>query len=219
MRLRRPGAVATCAALLSWLIAIAPEARADDAVNSAQSDLLYVSREMAGVQSAIEHAKTERQTEEQRLANGELLYRMKVYQRAVVVLSEILEEFPNTPSYPDALWLRGETYYAAHDYLSARRDYKALVDHGNEPRYQTYFGRALARLVDVALRLNDPPELLAPIFEKFNQVPPTQVDAGLLYAKGKAYYRQGSFNDATQSSRRSLMGPSMRIRRRISAVS
>ena len=40
--------------------------------------------------------------------------------RAIVLLSEILEEFPNTPSYPDALWLRGETYYAAHDYLAAR---------------------------------------------------------------------------------------------------
>ena len=108
---------------------------------------------MAGVQSAVEKAKAERQTPEQRLANGELLYRMNDYARAIVVLSEILEEFPNTPSYPDALWLRGETYYAAHDYLAARRDYRALVDRGNEPRFQAYFGKALARLVDVALRL------------------------------------------------------------------
>ena len=196
MRLRRLGAVTLCAALI-WGVSL--DARADDAVGSAQTDLLYVSRQMAGIQSAIEHAKTERQTPEQRLANGELLFRMRDYQRAVVVLSEILEEFPNTPSYPDALFLRGETYYAAHDYLAARRDYKALVDQGNDPRYQTYFGRSLARLVDVALRLNDPPETLAPVFEKFNQVPPAQLDAGLMYAKGKAYYRQGSYNDATQA--------------------
>jgi len=147
----------------------------------------------------VNRATTERQTPEQRLANGELLYRMKDYGRATVVLSEILEEFPNTPSYPDALWLRGETYYAAHDYLAARRDYRALVDRGTEPRFQAYFGKALARLVDVALRLNDPPETLAPIFEKLNQVPPAQVDAALLYAKGKAYFRQGSWNDAMQA--------------------
>ena len=108
-----------------------------------------------------------------------------------MVLSEILEEFPNTPSYPDALWLRGETYYAQRDYLAARRDYRELVDHGSEPRFETYFGKALARLVDVSLRLNDPPETLAPIFEKFNQVPPAQVDAALLYAKGKALLPPG----------------------------
>ncbi|HEX8793920.1 MAG TPA: tetratricopeptide repeat protein [Polyangiaceae bacterium] len=194
MRTWRFGAVVTSAALLSW--GLARDARADDATSAAQADLTYVGRNMATVQSAVDRAKAEKQTPEQRLANGELLFRMNDYQRAIVVLSEIMEEFPNTPSYPDALWLRGETYYAMHDYLSARRDYKALVDRGNEPRFQTYFGRSLARLVDVAVRLNDPPETLAPIFEKFNQVPPAQIDAGLLYAKGKAYYHQGSYNDS-----------------------
>lgn len=194
MRAWRLGAVVTSAALLSW--GLARDARADDGTSAAQADLTYVGRNMATVQSAVDRSKAEQQTPEQRLANGELLYRMNDYQRAIVVLSEIMEEFPNTPSFPDALWLRGETYYAMHDYLSARRDYKALVDRGNEPRFQAYFGRSLARLVDVAIRLNDPPETLAPIFERFNQVPPAQVDAGLLYAKGKAYYHQGSYNDA-----------------------
>jgi tetratricopeptide (TPR) repeat protein len=194
VRVWRFGAVVTSVALLSW--GFARDARADDATSAAQGDLTYVGRNMANVQAAVDRAKGARMTAEQRLANGELLYRMNDYQRAIVVLSEIMEEFPNTPSYPDALWLRGETYYAMHDYLSARRDYRSLVDHGNEPRFQAYFGRSLARLVDVAVRLNDPPETLAPIFEKFNQVPPAQIDAGLIYAKGKAYFHQSSFNDA-----------------------
>jgi tetratricopeptide (TPR) repeat protein len=196
VRRARIGAAGAAAALV-WSLALDARAGSDDAVASAQSDLLYVSRQVGGVEAAIAAVKAERQTPEQRLANGELLYRMKDYNRANVVLSEILEEFPNTPSYPDALWLRGEAYYASHDYLAARRDYKALVERGSEPRFQLYFGRALARLVDVSLRLNDPPESLAPIFEKFNQVPPAQIDAGLLYAKGKAFFRQGSWNDAT----------------------
>jgi tetratricopeptide (TPR) repeat protein len=189
--------VAAACVALAW--AFARDARAEDAVTSARNDLVYVSRQMAGVQAVVEKTRLERQSPEQRLANGELLYRMNDYGRAVVVLSEILEEFPNTPSYPDALWLRGETYYAAHDYLAARRDYKMLVERGNEPRFQAYFGKSLARLVDVALRLNDPPETLAPIFDKFNQVPPAQVDAALLYAKGKAYFHQGAYNDAVSA--------------------
>jgi tetratricopeptide (TPR) repeat protein len=196
VRLARFGAAFGGAAFV-W--ALATEARADDPVSSAQSELVRVSREVSGVQAVVDRAKGERQTPEQRLANGELLYRSNDFGRAIVLLSEILEEFPNTPSYPDALWLRGETYYAAHDYLAARRDYNALVSRGNERRFQVYFGRALARLVDVVLRVNDPPEALAPIFEKFNQVPPAQVDAALLYAKGKAYYKQASWNDAARA--------------------
>jgi tetratricopeptide (TPR) repeat protein len=197
VKLGRLGVNVSCVALGFAAWAFAGDARADDAVSSARDDLVYVGRQMAGVQSAVDKVRTEQQTPEQKLANGELLYRMNDYGRAIVVLSEILEEFPNTPSYPDALWLRGETYYAAHDYLAARRDYRAIVDRGSEPRFQAYFGKGLARLVDVALRLNDPPETLAPIFEKFNQVPPAQIDAALLYAKGKAYFHQGSYNDAT----------------------
>jgi tetratricopeptide (TPR) repeat protein len=191
----RLGAVTAVAAVV-WAFGSEARASSDDAVHAAQSALVSVGREIAGVQSVIERAKGERQSAEQRLANGEILYRTNDFGRAIVVLSEILEEFPNTPSYPDALWLRGETYYASHDYLAARRDYAAIVARGDEHRFQTYFGRALARLVDVALRLNDPPESLAAIFEKFNQVPPAQIDAGLLYAKGKAYFRQGSWNEA-----------------------
>ena len=203
MKLARAGAAASCAALV-WAFALNAYAGPDDAVSSAQNDLTAVSREMAGVQSAVEKAKAQKLTPEQRIANADLLFGMKDYQRALVVLSEVIEEYPNTPNYADALWHRGEVYYAAHDYLSARRDYRAIVDRGNEPRFQTYFGKALARLVDVSLRVNDPPETLAPIFDKFNQVPPAQIDAGLLYAKGKAYFRQGSFNDATQAFTQSI---------------
>ena len=103
-----------------------------------------------------------------------------------------------TPSYPDALWLRGETYYASHEYLSARRDYRALVDTAASPRFQVYFGRALARLVDVSLRIDDLAGL-DEVFAKLGQVPPAQVDAGLNYAKGKAYYAKRDYTNAQQA--------------------
>lgn len=201
MSLKRPRAAASVGALVVALAALADDAAAssEEAIGTAQGELAYVSQNLANVQSAVAVAKTQKQTPEQRLANGELLYRMGDYDRATVVLSEILEEFPDTPSYPDALWLLGETYYARRDYLAARRDYNLLVNRGSEPRFQAYFGRALARLVDVSLRLDEPPESLAPIFEKFNQVPPAQVDAALLYAKGKAYFRRGAWSESGQA--------------------
>ncbi len=195
-RLKRFEAAASLAVLV-WAFATDARASSGDAIGSAQADVAYVGNNMAGVQTAVSRAKTERRGPEQRLSDGELLYRTNDYSRAIVVLSEILEEYPDTASYPDALWLRGETYYASHDYLAARRDYRALVDRGNEPRFQAYLGKALARLVDVVLRVNDPPESLAIVFQKLNQVPPAQVDAGLQYAKGKAYFHESAWNDAT----------------------
>ena len=137
-------------------------------------------------------------TVEQRLANGEILFRTKDYGRAGVLLSEIIEEFPDTPSYPDALFLRGETYFSSHEYLSARRDFRQLVQRGAEPRFQSYLGKALARLVDVSIRVNDLAGL-DEVFARLGQVPPSLVDAGLTYAKGKAYYAKTDYGDATQA--------------------
>jgi tetratricopeptide (TPR) repeat protein len=191
----RIGAALSGVALVGSLASNA-YANPDEAVSTAQADLSYAGSNLNTVQTAVIEARAGRETAEKKVANGELLYRMKDYDRAALILGEVIEEFPNTPSYPDALWLRGETYYASHDYLAARRDYRALVDRGTDPSFQTYFGRALSRLVDVVLRLDEPPQALAAFFDKFNLVPPSQVDAGLLYAKGKAYYRQGSWNDA-----------------------
>jgi tetratricopeptide (TPR) repeat protein len=177
-------------------IAHAADGDADGA--KAQQEVNAVANEGNNVQSVIEKARGERYTVEQRLANGELLYRTKDYPRATVVFSEILEEFPDTPSYVDALWLRGETFYAQKEYLSARRDYRQIVDKSNEPRFNPYLGRALARLVDVCLRINDI-QGLDEVFTKLNQVPPHQVDAGLHYARGKASYFKKDYSGASSS--------------------
>lgn len=182
-------------AVSTTIAGVESTARAADAdadANRAQSEVTSVERESSGVQAAIERARAARYTVEERLANGELLYRTKDYARAAVVFSEILEEFPNTPSYPDALWLRGETFYEQKEYLSARRDYRELVLHGQEPRFNPYLPKALARLIDVCLRIDDI-KGLEEVFAKIDQLPPAQVDAALLYAKGKGLYFRGDY--------------------------
>lgn len=171
---------------------------ADADVESAQNEINAVSHEVGNVQAAVTRAQSAQLTVEQRLAGGEMLYRSGQYERAIVVFSEIIEGFPNTPAQPDAMWLRGETFYAGEDYLSARRDYKQLVERGNEPRFQPYLPKALARLVDVSLRIGDLSGL-DEVFAKLSMVPPAMVDAGLNYAKGKAYYAKKMYPDAAQA--------------------
>lgn len=167
----------------------AGEVRADSGAraSNAQHQVDAAAGQVSSVQSAVRRAKGARLSPIQRLANGELLYRTKDYERASVVFSELIEEHPGTPAAAEALWLRGETYYASKELLSARRDYRAMVDRGSDPRHARFFTRALARLIDVSIRLDDTAELQA-LFQRIEQVPPSQVDASLRYAQGKALY-------------------------------
>jgi tetratricopeptide (TPR) repeat protein len=199
MKRRAPRASAIVVASAAFIQGFSPAlawAGANDELSNAQTEVAAVDREASTVSGAVKQAEAERLTPEQRVANGELLYRSKDYARASVVFSEILEEFPDTPSYPDALWLRAETYYASHEYLAARRDYKQLVDRGTEARFNPYFARALARMVDVSLRVQDL-KGLDDVFARLGQVPPAQVDAGFNYAKGKAYFARKAYANAS----------------------
>jgi tetratricopeptide (TPR) repeat protein len=170
----------------------------EQALSAAQTEVQAVTREAPSVEAAIVKAKGDELSVEARLANGEILFRTKDYEHAGVVLSEIIEAYPNTPSYPDALYLLGETYYASHEYLSSRRAFREVVTKGTDPRFQPYLGRSLARLVDIALRINDLTGL-DEIFAHFGEVPPALVDAGLTYAKGKAYYARQDYGSAQQA--------------------
>ena len=192
----RRGSVSALLLVLS--VAGVAHAGPDEQISSAQHEVSAVTAESQNVQGVIEKAKADQITVEQRIANGELLYRTKDYDRAEVVFSEVVDNYPNTPAYVDALWLRGETFYASKQYLSARRDYRAIVKRGSEPRFQPYVGKAIARLVDVSVRVNDVASL-DEVFQNLGLVPPSQVDAALLYAEGKAYYLKQDY--ATASSK------------------
>ena len=201
-----------CVSLLALTVAASLEGRAfagpEESATTAQGEVQAADRESGSVQSVVQRTQSQLVTVEQRLANGELLYRTAVapnsksraedLARAELVLSEIVEGFPDTRNASDAMFLRGESYYAGEEYLSARRDYRTIVDKGNDPRYQQYVGRAVARLVDVAIRLQDFASL-DEVFQKMNQVPPSQVDAALTYARGKAYYFKKDYANANSS--------------------
>src|SRR5262249_26244049 len=123
----------------------------------------------------------------------------KDYNRAITVLNEVLESFPDHPTaYPDALALLGEAYFRSKQYYSARRSFKEIVDKSGDPRFVSYVGKALGRLVDVTMRIKDYDKLDA-IFASINKVPPGAVSSGLAYAKGKGLFARKDFGGARSS--------------------
>lgn len=170
-------------------------ATAADDLTRAARDIENVSRDSRGVDAAMARAKAAQPSLEARLASADLLFHSKDYERAAVIFGEIIEEAPGTLSEGDARYLRGETYYAAQEYLSARRDFRAIVESGSESRYSRYAGKSLARLIDISVRTGDL-DKLDELFSRINQLPPAQVDSAIQYARGKALYVRGDYGQA-----------------------
>lgn len=138
-------------------------------------------------------------TPEKRIAEGDLLLRAKDYERAIHVLSQVIElhrqgQVPPA-AHADALLLLGEGYFADGQFLSSRREYRELLDHGSQSAYTPYAGRALSRLVDVALQTGNPQDL-DEVFTRMQSLPSTDASGSLQYARGKAFFARGQFAEA-----------------------
>lgn len=174
-------------------------ADADSAVQSATSAINSVSQGLGSIQQAIQKSKGQERTAAQRIADAQLLLGSKDYARAANVLNEVIEKYPdNTTALPDAMNLLGETYFRSHQYLSARRVFRQIVARGDEGRFGVYQAKALGRLVDVALRTKDYSSL-DEIFASMNRVPPSSVNSGLAYARGKGLFAKKDFSGAKTS--------------------
>jgi tetratricopeptide (TPR) repeat protein len=135
-------------------------------------------------------------TPAERVAAGDMLLRNKDYDRAVETLSKVLELYRQgkapEAAYADASLLLGETYMSTKQYLSARRHYREILDSGARSPYDGYVGKALSRLVDIALRTDDLSGLDY-VFERLPRLPTTDRTGSLAYARAKALYAKKDY--------------------------
>ncbi|GAC1352251.1 MAG: hypothetical protein NVSMB1_13270 [Polyangiales bacterium] len=128
---------------------------------------------------------------EQMIADGDLLFRLHDHQRAILVFSQIIEKYPNNkPAFAEAVYRAGEALYASRDFLSARTKFRQVADHAREAEYRPYSSRAVARLVDIAMRVDDSRDSKSAdeVLARIAALSPGDVDSTILYAKGKALY-------------------------------
>ncbi len=182
-------------AVISLLASAAPASalEPDQAYANAQQQIQQVAGGLATIQAAVQKAKQQERSAEQRIADAVLLMGSKDYPRATNLLNEVIEKYPNHPTaFPDAMNMLGEVYFRSKQYLSARRVFKQIVDRGSETRFAQYQAGALGRLVDVALRLKELSELDA-IFASMARVPSGAASSALSYARGKGLFAKSDF--------------------------
>ncbi|HKY37433.1 MAG TPA: tetratricopeptide repeat protein [Polyangiaceae bacterium] len=135
-------------------------------------------------------------TPAERVAAGDMLLRNKDYDRAIEALSKVLELYRQgkapEAAFADASLLIGEGYMATKQYLSARRHFREILDNGARSPYDGFVGKALSRLVDIALRTDDLPGLDY-VFERLARLPATDRSGSLAYARAKALYAKKDY--------------------------
>jgi tetratricopeptide (TPR) repeat protein len=138
-------------------------------------------------------------TAAQRVAAGDLLLRTGDYDRAVETLSKVLELYRrgevSEDACADATFLIAEAYFQSSQYQSARRHFREIFDKASQSAFQSYAGRSISRLVDIALRTNDL-DSLDYVFAHLASLPVTDANGSLAYARAKALFARHSLNDA-----------------------
>ncbi len=126
---------------------------------------------------------------ERRLTDGELYFRLQDYLRASIIFTNIVENYPGTRSYPDALFYLGESLYQAGDLLGARTRFRSLLDRAEQPGFGPYVQRTLGRLIEIAIRLRDF-DGVEGYFQQLSRLPSTEVEATNAYYRAKYLYNR-----------------------------
>ncbi len=127
----------------------------------------------------------------ERLIDGENFYRLKDYQRASVIFLDIIESYPQSPVYPDALFLFADSQFLSRDYFGARDWFKRLLDDIGRPGMSRFRQKAIERLIEIAIHVDDY-EGIDVYFQQLGQTP----DAEARYVKGKYLFFRGDSDGA-----------------------
>ena len=157
-------------------------------MSAAGNEVSSIEAQSARLASTLERAATgtgrPAVSVEDRFAEAELLYRLRDYARSAVLFTDIVENHTDSPAYPQSLFLLGDALYQAGDRYGARTRLREVMRHITEPTFRPFVQRALGRLIEIAIRLNDYAGV-DEYFRQLGQIPPSEVEGQTAYIRGK----------------------------------
>ena len=183
------------AAWLAWLastpgwLLLLPALGAAQAIAPTLHDLADIEGDVAQLRhSPLRRAQTLSPTYvEERLADGELFYRLQDYVRASVIFTDIVDNYPQHRAYGDALFLLGDSLFRAGDYLGARTRFREVIERADEVALRPFVQRSLGRLIEIAVHIRDFGGAES-YFERLSRLPTSEVEAGTAYYRAKYLY-------------------------------
>lgn len=136
-------------------------------------------------------ALASRYKRESRFNDGKVAYFLKDYQRASVLLVDLVQkENQSFPSYRESLFLLGDSLFQLRNYKSARRYFAQLMELGPG----LYHDEAASRYLEMAFESRN----FEGVDALMSRVQGSSSGA-LAYISGKTLYRQGKFEQARQA--------------------
>ena len=129
---------------------------------------------------------------DRRVLDAQVQLSVKNYDEAATIALDVVEKYPNTRAYDDALYLLGEALFQGRDYYSARHYLQEAVakNNGSKPEQQ-----ALQRLVEVALRTGDY-ENVDVYLKRLENVPAAAMEPSVPYVRAKYLYFRSRLDEA-----------------------
>jgi TolA-binding protein len=186
--------------LVVGLALTAPAARAGaDAVDKINQRVLTLEGEAGDVERQIAPpaaAQSQDDIARRRVLEAKVAYGTGSYADASILLYDVVERFPRSSSWREAVFLLADSLFMKGDHLTSRDNFRKVVnDFGDaDPNYQT----SIERLLELSLKLKDDdgvPDLLA----RIDRIPESKRSASAPYVRGKYAYFKGDHDAALRA--------------------
>ncbi len=131
---------------------------------------------------------------DRRVLDAQVLFTLKNYEEAATILLDVVEKYPNTRAYDDAIYLLGEALFQAHDYFSSRHYLQQAVAKNSGSKTEQ---QALQRLVEISLRTGDYDNVDS-YLTRLQNLPVAAMEPTVPYVRGKYFFFRGRLDEATQ---------------------
>ena len=130
---------------------------------------------------------------DRRVLDAQVQLSIKNYDEAATMALDVVEKYPNSRAYDDALFLLGEALFQARDFYSARHYLVEAVAKNTGSKSEQ---QALQRLVEVALHTGDYDNVDS-YLTRLQNVPASAMEPTVPYVRGKYYFFRGRLDDAS----------------------
>lgn len=157
-----------------------------DLEQQARNLTIRYSNETVGVEKIAEH----------RLVDAQVLYTLRDYTQAAILLFDYVSKYKHSRGYPEAVFYLADSLYNKRDFISAKKYFQLIVRDIKGKYYQD----ALQRLVELSLRTGDNSDVNE-YLAALSAIPPNMLQPSVPYVRGKYYYFKNRFDEALASFR------------------
>jgi TolA-binding protein len=191
-RASRRRLIASGAGLVALLVLSGGPARADR-VDDAHRKLSDLDEKIRKVGAEFkESPPVDPHAPDRRVLEAQTLFELKYYFEAATLCLSVIEKYPSSKAYDDAVFLLAESRLQDGDQLSARLYFEQFIKKGTGSLKEQ---AALQRLVEIALKVDDFSHV-EDYFERLARVPSASLDPAVPYVKGKYLFFRDKLDEA-----------------------